>query len=156
MVAQLRRTKRQRTSADRGVRPCGATLDIATPCHERIQALKRFLQRPIVTCRFTQCQRGERRGDWLGAAPGNCCLFCDLATHPTTVRIDSWPSCRYDTPRAVSLDARRPEATPRARHPRTRRLGQRGANDEATLEVQGATMLFIVVKFSIRPDVADQ
>ena len=116
----------------------------------------RFLQRHIVTSRFTKCQRGERRGYWLGAAPGNCCLFSDLATNPTTVRIHAWPSCTYDTPRAVSLDARRPEATPRARHPRTRRLGQRGANDEATLEVQGATMIFIVVKFSIRPEVAEQ
>src|SRR5262245_44757944 len=38
----------------------------------------------------------------------------------------------------------------------TRRLVQRGAKDEATLEVQGAPMIFIAVKFSLRPDVADQ
>src|SRR5262245_25630159 len=38
----------------------------------------------------------------------------------------------------------------------TRHLVQRGARDEATLEVQGATMIFIAVKFSLRPDVADQ
>src|SRR5215831_11557877 len=62
----------------------------------------------------------------------------------------------YDTPQSVSIDARRPDAALRSHHLYTRRLMQRGATDEARLEVQGATMIFIAVKFSIRPDVADQ
>jgi hypothetical protein len=84
------------------------------------------------------------------------CIFSDLATHPTPFRLDSGPSCPYDTPRSVSREARRPEATPRARHPRTSRRVQTGATEEATLAVQGALMIFIVVKFAVRPDVADQ
>src|SRR5712691_5231821 len=40
----------------------------------------------------------------------------------STFRIDSEQSCTYDTPRSVSIDKRRPDATPRSRHPRTSRL----------------------------------
>jgi quinol monooxygenase YgiN len=35
-------------------------------------------------------------------------------------------------------------------------LVQRGAKAAATLDVQGAPMIFIVVKFSVRPEVAEQ
>jgi hypothetical protein len=45
----------------------------------------------------------------------------------------------YDTPRFVSIEARRPDATPRMRYPRTSSLGQRGAKEQVTLAVQGAT-----------------
>ena len=58
--------------------------------------------------------------------------FAPLAMHPTTCRIDSWPSCTYDMPRAVSLDARRPDATPRARHLRTRRIEADGRHRKST------------------------
>jgi len=83
-------------------------------------------------------------------------IFPDLATHPTTFRIDSWQSCTYDTPRSVSIDERRPDAMPSARNSRTSSLVQKGATEEATSDVQGATMIFIVVKFAVRPEVAEQ
>jgi quinol monooxygenase YgiN len=38
----------------------------------------------------------------------------------------------------------------------TRSLVQMGAKEEATIDVQGATMIFIVVKFSVRPEGAEQ
>ena len=50
--------------------------------------------------------------------------FAHLAMHPTTCRIDSWPSCTYDTPRAVCLDAR---------HPRTRRIEEDGHHRRSTV-----------------------
>ena len=49
--------------------------------------------------------------------------FAHLAMHPTTCRIDSWPSCTYDTPRAVCLDAR---------HPRTRHIEADGHDRRST------------------------
>jgi quinol monooxygenase YgiN len=63
----------------------------------------------------------------------------------STFRIDSWQPGTYDTQRS-----------PCSRYPRTSSLVQRGANEEATIDVQGATMIFIAVKFSIRPEVAEQ
>ena len=58
--------------------------------------------------------------------------FAHLAMHPTTCRIDSWPSCTYDTLRAVCLEARRPDATPSARHLRTRRFETDGRHRRST------------------------
>jgi hypothetical protein len=71
-------------------------------------------------------------------------------------RIDSWQSRTYDTPRSISIDVRSLDAMLRSRHPRTSRLVQRDAKEEATIPGQGATMIFIVVKFAVRPEVADQ
>src|SRR6266851_1320406 len=65
MVAKLLRTKRKRASADRCLRPFGATMDIAPSCHEILQSLHRFLQRLIVASMFTKSQRGDRCGYWV-------------------------------------------------------------------------------------------
>jgi quinol monooxygenase YgiN len=40
--------------------------------------------------------------------------------------------------------------------PRTRSLVQRDVEEAATIDVQGAMMIFIAVKFSIRPEVVEQ
>src|SRR6266487_1442781 len=77
MPAKPFRTKRKRASAERYLRPLGATIDIAPP---HVKASNGFRERDSVAWRFTKRQAGYQGEYWVLSLSGNCCWLINRAT----------------------------------------------------------------------------
>src|SRR6266487_569326 len=98
MPAKPFRTKRKRASAERYLRPLGATIDIAPP---HVKASNGFRERDIVAWRFTKRQSGYQGEYWVLSLSGNCCAHTHIPAH----RRDQLECLiRYTARGAVSLE----------------------------------------------------
>src|SRR2546428_12381687 len=70
MVAKPLRTKRKRASAERCLRPLGATIAMTTPDRKTSNCSG---EGRIVACRFTKSQPGGHGDYWVSSPSGNCC-----------------------------------------------------------------------------------
>src|SRR2546428_2847148 len=69
MVAKPLRTKRKRASAERCLRPLGATIAMTTPDRKTSNCSG---EGRIVACRFTKSQPGGHGDYWVSSPSGNC------------------------------------------------------------------------------------
>src|SRR2546426_10972836 len=72
MVAKPLRTKRKRASAERCLRPLGATIAMTTPDRKTSNCSG---EGRIVACRFTKSQPGGHGDYWVSSPSGNCCSW---------------------------------------------------------------------------------
>src|SRR5713101_6300899 len=80
MLAKPLRTKRQRASAERCVRPLGAMIAMATPI---VKTSERSSEGRIFASRFTKRQVRYRGGYEVLSTSGNCCgFFISLMARP--------------------------------------------------------------------------
>src|SRR5882672_3496349 len=70
MLAKLLRTKPKSASADRCLRPLGATMDMTPPT---MRTSNRFSEKGIFALMFTKRQLGYRGDYWVSSPSGNCC-----------------------------------------------------------------------------------
>src|SRR5438445_358196 len=75
MLAKPLRTKRQRASAERCVRPLGAMIAMATPI---VKTSERSSEGRIFASRFTKRQVRYRGGYEVLSTSGNCCRTCQI------------------------------------------------------------------------------
>src|SRR5712664_529797 len=69
MLAKLLRTKPKSASADRCLRPLGATIDMTPPT---MRTSNRFSEKGIFALMFTKRQLGYRGDYWVSSPSGNC------------------------------------------------------------------------------------
>src|SRR5712691_2250349 len=74
MLAKLLRTKPKSASADRCLRPLGATMDMTPPT---MRTSNRFSEKGIFALMFTKRQLGYRGDYWVSSPSGNCWLHLD-------------------------------------------------------------------------------
>src|SRR2546426_12682632 len=92
MVAKPLRTKRKRASAERCLRPLGATIAMTTLDRKTSNCSG---EGRIVACRFTKSQPGGHGDYWVSSPSGNCCRHYRVPpSRPRRLRSES----HYSTP----------------------------------------------------------
>src|SRR5712671_2313210 len=87
MLAKLLRTKPKSASADRCLRPLGATMDMTPPT---MRTSNRFSEKGIFALMFTKRQLGYRGDYWVSSPSGNCCFLTTFLLHVYTLEIEKF------------------------------------------------------------------